>query len=61
MFKTAVLLGGVFAADSTGYSKKESHQGASRKAYERLKTDAMFREQVLATVSPVADDASAQL
>ncbi len=61
VFKTAVLLGGVFAADSTGYSKKESHQGASRKAYERLKTDAMFREQVLATVSPVADDASAQL
>lgn len=52
IFKTAVLLGGVFAADDTGYSKKESHQGASKKALERLKRDAIFREQVLSTATP---------
>ncbi len=49
IFKTAVLLGGIYAADGSGYSKKESHQGASRKAYERLKSDKIFREQVLST------------
>lgn len=51
IFKTAVILGGIFAADATGYSKKESHQGASRKAVERLKADAIFREQVLSTAT----------
>ena len=51
IFRTAVLLGGIFAADATGYSKKESHQGASKKALERLKTDAIFHEQVLSTAS----------
>ena len=49
--KTAVLLGGIYAADGSGYSKKESHQGASKKAYERLKKDNIFREQVLSTAS----------
>ena len=47
MFKTAVILAGHYAADSTGYSKKESHQGASQKALERLGSDATFREHVL--------------
>ena len=51
IFKTAVLLGGVYAADGSGYSKKESHQGASKKAYERLRKDNIFREQVLSTAS----------
>lgn len=51
IFKTAVILGGIFAADATGYSKKESHQGASRKAVDRLKADAIFREQVLSTAT----------
>jgi len=46
-----VLLGGIYAADGSGYSKKESHQGASKKAYERLKKDNIFREQVLSTAS----------
>ena len=49
IFKTAVLLGGVYASDGSGYSKKESHQGASKKAYERLKKDNIFRERVLST------------
>ncbi len=51
VFKTGILLGGIFAADATGYSKKESHQGASQKALERLKENAIFREQVLSTAS----------
>ena len=48
-FKTAILLGGIFAADALGYSKKESHQAASKKALDRIKTDPRFREQVLST------------
>jgi len=51
VFKTAVLLGGIFAAHGTGYSKKESHQAASKKSYERLKSNKIFREQVLSTAS----------
>ena len=61
VFKTAVMLGGIYAADAIGYSKKESHQGASRKAFERIKTDALFREQVLSTTAPAADDTPPQL
>ncbi len=49
VFKTAILLGGIFAADGSGYSKKESHQNASRTAYERLHSDPIFTRQVLAT------------
>jgi len=51
VFRTAVILGGLFAADATGYSKKESHQGASKKAFERLNSDPRFREQVLSTAT----------
>ena len=51
VFRTAVLLGGIYAADATGYSKKESHQGASKKALERLKSDQVFYEQVVATAA----------
>ncbi len=51
IFKTAVLLGGIYAADGSGYSKKESHQDASKKAFERLKKDNIFREQVLSTAT----------
>lgn len=49
IFKTAVMLGGIYAGDATGYSKKESHQGASKNALERLNNDNNFREKVLAT------------
>ena len=49
VFRTAVILGGIYAADAVGYSKKESHQGASKKALDRLESDARFREQVLTT------------
>ncbi len=51
VFRAAVLLGGIYAADATGYSKKESHQGASKKALERLKSDQVFYEQVVATAA----------
>ena len=51
VFRTAVILGGIVASDDVGYSKKESHQGASKKALERLKTDAYFRERVLSTAT----------
>ena len=49
VFRTAVILGGIYASDALGYSKKESHQGASKKALERLQHDQEFCEQVLST------------
>ena len=52
VFRTAILLGGIFASDAEGYSKKESHQSASKKALERLRNDQRFREQVLSTATP---------
>ena len=54
IFHTAITLGGIFAGDAVGYSKKESHQLASRKALYRLEQDHDFLEQVLAS----ADQAS---
>ena len=51
MFRTAVIMGGLFASEAVGYSKKESHQIASKKALERLKQDPQFCEQVLATAT----------
>ena len=47
IFRTAIILGGTFASDAVGYSKKESHQLASKKALERLEQDQDFIEQVL--------------
>ncbi len=51
IFRTAVMLGGFYAGDATGYSKKESHQGASKIALERIDSDAIFRQQVLSTAT----------
>jgi ribonuclease-3 len=51
VFRTAVILGGIYASDAVGYSKKESHQSASKKALERLRQDQQFCEQVLATAA----------
>ncbi len=51
VFRTAVILGGIYASDALGYSKKESHQSASKKALERLQHDQQFCEQVLSTAS----------
>ena len=44
VFRTAVILGGIYASDAVGYSKKESHQSASKKALDRLKQDQQFCE-----------------
>ena len=52
VFRTAILLGGIFASDAEGYSKKESHQVASKRALDRLRHDQQFREQVLTTATP---------
>ena len=49
VFCTAVKLGGIYASDAVGYSKKESHQIASKKALDRLQNDQAFCEQVLST------------
>ena len=51
VFRTAVILGGIYASDAVGYSKKESHQSASKKALDRLKVDQQFCEQVLSTAT----------
>ena len=51
VFRTAVILGGIYASDAAGYSKKESHQSASKKAFERLQHDPQFCEQVLSTAA----------
>lgn len=49
VFRTAVLLGGIHAGEATGYSKKASHQTASRIVLERLADDPSFCEQVMET------------
>ncbi len=49
VFRTAIILGGIYASDAVGYSKKESHQSASKKALDRLQHDQQFCEQVLST------------
>lgn len=49
VFKTAIILGGIFAADGVGYTKKESHQIAAKKAYHRLHREPLFLEQILTT------------
>lgn len=54
VFRTAILLGGIYAGDDVGYSKKESHQGAARKALDRLSSDRQFYHQVLATAQSTA-------
>ena len=51
VFKTGVFLGGIYASDATGYSKKESHQAASKKAMERLQKEQLFRQQVMSTAT----------
>ena len=51
IFKTAIMLGDTFAADGTGYSKKESHQAASKITLDRLESDQFFIPQLLSTAT----------
>ena len=55
VFRTAVILRGIHASEGIGYSKKESHQAASKMALERLKQDTQFCEQVLSTAATDTD------
>ena len=49
VFKSWVLLGGVTAGEGTGFTKKESHQAASRQALKRLRSDLGFQSMVIST------------
>ena len=51
VFRTAIILGGIYASDAVGYSKKEAHQAAAKKALDRLQHDTQFCEQVLSTAA----------
>ena len=53
IFRTAVILGGIHASEAMGYSKKESHQNAAKKALDRLQQDQQFCEQVFASAGLV--------
>ena len=59
IFKTAVLLGGIFAGDGIGYSKKESHQAASKQALDRLSSDISFKCRVLEMMPPAPSESDA--
>ena len=54
-FKTVVLLGGVAAGEGTGYTKKESHQAASRQALKHLRGDLGFRSRIISTAGQDAN------
>lgn len=58
VFKTGITLAGIYAADGVGYSKKESHQNASRKVLERLEQDSDFRNRVMSARDHDADTAA---
>ena len=47
IFKSQVLLNGLFAGSGTGFSKKESHQKAANEALTKIKTDNNFTQEVL--------------
>lgn len=55
IFNTAIYLAGHYVSEADGYSKKESHQLASRKALERLTQDHDFCEQVLSAAEQPDD------
>lgn len=48
VFRTEILIEGLFAGVGTGYSKKESQQNAAHDALKRLKSDKKFYREILA-------------
>lgn len=50
VFKSAVSISGLFIADGEGYSKKESHQAAAKKAVERISNDVVLKTKILSQV-----------
>ena len=47
VFRSAVVIGGVYVCEAEGYTKKESHQIASKKALKMLAHDADLRNKIL--------------
>ena len=60
MFRSAVSLAGVPAGEGRGYTKKESHQLASKRAMRKIKYDKTFRETVLQYAKNLQERASAE-
>lgn len=56
-FCTKVLIGGKECGRGKGYSKKESHQNASKNALHRLRADHRLREQLKQAMPPAAPNA----
>lgn len=51
LFNTKVVIGGMECARGKGYSKKESHQKASKNALNRLKRDRRLHDEILSASS----------
>lgn len=47
VFRSAVVIGGVYVCEGKGYTKKESHQNAAKQAYELIHKDLALRNRVL--------------
>lgn len=47
VFKSAVVINEISVAEGTGYSKKESHQNASKEAIHTLKTNKELKETII--------------
>lgn len=60
MFRSSVSLAGVYAGEGRGYTKKESHQLASKRAMRKIKYDKKFRETVLQYAKNLQERESAE-
>lgn len=47
VFKSGVVVSGIFVCEGNGYTKKESHQDASKQAYLRIISDSTLRDHIL--------------
>ncbi len=52
IFRSAVFIGDILVSEASGYTKKESHQIASKIAYHRVSANAKFREEIFAAFKP---------
>ena len=55
VFTSHVVLGGVVGESGKGFSKKESHQQAAKKTYQRLQRDRQFSQRILNSTLPEGD------
>lgn len=56
VFKSGVIIGNLFIADGLGYTKKESHQAASKEALNRINCDDMLRQRIFESISKDEDE-----